>query len=158
VWLWTLPLLKLRQLGTRGAPRHKVLVYTRLLKCMSPRRNWDSPNPSPASECPPPLNQMEGGTLAYWWGVGGVPIPTTGEKAKHSAYSVGCTYERGPSLVGWLGSSCHAGTRYFCPALSALPCSRPNTKYFFPHRTLFHFICLHHPASSAGSRAGLRVS
>ncbi len=31
---------------------------------MSPRRNWESPIPS----------------LACGWGVGGVPIPTTGEK------------------------------------------------------------------------------
>ncbi len=28
------------------------------------------------------------GTLACGWGVGGVPIPTAGEKASHSAYSV----------------------------------------------------------------------
>jgi hypothetical protein len=34
---------------------------------MSPRRNWDSPIPSLASECAPPPG----------WGVGGVPIPTT---------------------------------------------------------------------------------
>ncbi len=27
-----------------------------------------------------------GGTHAGGWGGGGVPIPTTGEKAKHSAY------------------------------------------------------------------------
>ncbi len=30
--------------------------------------------------CPPPPNQRGGGTLACGWGVGGVPIPTTGEK------------------------------------------------------------------------------
>ncbi len=29
--------------------------------------------------CPSPQNR--GGTLAYGWGVGGVPIPTTGEMA-----------------------------------------------------------------------------
>ncbi len=39
---------------------------------MSPRRNWDSPNPSPVSEwAPPPPNQrVWGGTLACGWGVG----------------------------------------------------------------------------------------
>ena len=37
--------------------------------CMSPRRNWDSPNPSLASKCAPGC------------GVGGVTIATTGEKA-----------------------------------------------------------------------------
>ncbi len=33
---------------------------------------WDSPNPSPAGECPPPLNQRVGwgGTLTWGWGVG----------------------------------------------------------------------------------------
>ncbi len=44
---------------------------------MSPRRNWDSPNPSAASECA--LLRLR---------ARGVPIPTTGEKAQHSAYSV----------------------------------------------------------------------
>jgi hypothetical protein len=56
---------------------------------MSPRPNWDPPSPSLASECaPPPGTGGGGGTLACGWGVGGVPIPTTGEKAQHSAYSV----------------------------------------------------------------------
>ncbi len=41
---------------------HKVLLY-RVPQCMSPRRNWDSPNPSSASECapPPPPNLRVGG-------------------------------------------------------------------------------------------------
>ncbi len=49
---------------------------------MSPRRHWDSPNPSLASErvCPPLWTKRGGTTLACGWGVGGVPIPTTGEK------------------------------------------------------------------------------
>jgi hypothetical protein len=38
--------------------------------------------------------------------------------------------------------------------LSCLVCSsRPSTKYYFPHHTLFHFICPHRPAGWAGSRA-----
>ncbi len=55
----------------------------RVPQCMSPRRNWDSPNPSLASECSsPPGTKRGGGTLAWGWGVvGGVPIPVTGEKA-----------------------------------------------------------------------------
>ncbi len=43
---------------------------------------------------------------------------------------------------------------FFCRSCS----SRPNTKYFFPHRTLFRFLCPHRPASLAGSRAGSPVS
>jgi hypothetical protein len=49
---------------------------------MSTRRNLDSPS-HPLSRqrvCPSPQNQRGGGTLACGWGVGGVPIPTTGEK------------------------------------------------------------------------------
>jgi hypothetical protein len=52
----------------------------RVLRCMSLRRNWDSPTPSLASECAPPPNQGGGGTLAAGEGGGGVPIPTTVEK------------------------------------------------------------------------------
>ncbi len=36
--------------------------------------------------------------------------------------------------------------------------SQPSTKYYFPHRTLFHFISSHRPATWAGSRAGSPVS
>jgi len=56
--------------------RHKV---HRVPQCLSSRRNWDSPNPSLASECahsPEP----GGGALACGWEVGGVPISTTGKK------------------------------------------------------------------------------
>ncbi len=49
---------------------------------MSPRRDWDSPPPlSPASV---PLNPEPGGAdsaAGEGLGGGGVPIPTTGEKA-----------------------------------------------------------------------------
>ncbi len=62
---------------------------------MSPRRNWNSPTPSLASECaPPPGNKGAGGTLVCGRGGGRVPIPTTGEKAYHSAYSVVRTQKR----------------------------------------------------------------
>jgi hypothetical protein len=33
----------------------------RVPQCMSPRRNWDSPTPSLASECAPPPGTKEGG-------------------------------------------------------------------------------------------------
>ncbi len=39
---------------------HKVLIY-RAPQCMSPRRKWDSPNPSPASECALPPGPKGGG-------------------------------------------------------------------------------------------------
>jgi hypothetical protein len=47
--------------------------------------------PQPLSRkqvCPPSPDQSVGGTLACGEGGGGVPTPTTGEKALHSAYSV----------------------------------------------------------------------
>ncbi len=62
----------------------------RVPQCMFPRRNRDSPTPSHASECAPPP-----GTNEAWhtrgvrgWGSPNSPIPTTGENAWHSAYSV----------------------------------------------------------------------
>ncbi len=67
--------ISLRSLGT-------TYVYIKSTTvCKSPRRNWDSPNPSLASECAPPPDPGWGGTLACEGGVGGVPFPTTGEKA-----------------------------------------------------------------------------
>ncbi len=41
-------------------------------QCMSPRRNWDSPNPSPASECALSPPRTNGG--AHGYGDGRVPI------------------------------------------------------------------------------------
>ncbi len=59
------------------------------------------------------------------------------------------TNERGPSLVGSLGLSCQYKRFLFC-----LGCyCRPSTKYLFPYRTLFQFLCPHRPASWTGSRA-----
>ncbi len=41
---------------------HKVPTYIqRVPQCISPRRNWDSPNPSLASECAPPPQNPGGG-------------------------------------------------------------------------------------------------
>ncbi len=58
-----------------------------------------------------------------------------------------------PWLFRWAR---HAGTRDF---YLAFVCSgEPNTKYFFPHRTLFQFMCSLCPATWAGSRAGPPVS
>jgi hypothetical protein len=39
---------------------HKVHIY-RVQQCMSPRRNWDSPTPSLASECAPSPGTKGGG-------------------------------------------------------------------------------------------------
>ncbi len=50
------------------------------------------------------------------------------------------TYEKGPSLVGPLGSSCRHKRFY-------MYLGSPVQKYFFSHRTLLHFICLHRPAA-----------
>jgi hypothetical protein len=44
--------------------------------------------------------------------------------------------ERGPSVFGSLGMLCR-----YSRLLSCLGCSsQPRTKYYVPHRTLFHFI------------------
>jgi hypothetical protein len=44
----------------------------------SSRRNWDSPNPSPAGECARSAGSGGRGTLAGERGGGRVPIPTKG--------------------------------------------------------------------------------
>ncbi len=55
----------------------KYIYIPRVPQCLSPRRNWGSANPSPASECVPtsphPPNQRKGDTLACGWGGGGSP-------------------------------------------------------------------------------------
>ncbi len=60
------------------------------------------------------------------------------------------------SFLGLVRWACRAGTRDFCPALAALV--GPVKNIFFPHRTLFPFLCPHRPASWAVSRAGSPVS
>jgi hypothetical protein len=57
---------------------YSALLINRVPLCMSPRRNWDSRTPSPASDCapPPPPSPEPRGTHACGWGGGGVPIPT----------------------------------------------------------------------------------
>ncbi len=58
---------------------------TKLL--FSSRRNWDSPNPSPAGECAPlPPCFGARGTLAGERGGGRVPIPTRGHTLWYSLY------------------------------------------------------------------------
>jgi hypothetical protein len=51
----------------------------RVPQCMSPRRNWDSPNPLPQESVPP--KPKGGGHSRLRVGGVEVPIPTTGEKA-----------------------------------------------------------------------------
>jgi hypothetical protein len=64
------------------------------------------------------------------------------------------TNERGPSLVGLLGLWCHAGTRYFCPALTALVSPVQN---IFSRRTLFHVIAQKAGQAVAQDRLPLTV-
>jgi hypothetical protein len=49
-----------------------------------------------------------------------------------------------PWLVRW---GRRAGTRDIYPALAALLTGQPSTKYFFPHRTQFYFMCSHRPTT-----------
>ncbi len=62
----------------------------RVPQCNSFHRKWDSPPPAPppAGAPPPPLRNQRGEHTRLRVKEWGVPIPTTGEKAYHSAYSV----------------------------------------------------------------------
>jgi hypothetical protein len=60
----------------------------RVLSFFSSRRNWDSPNPSPAGEyAPPPFGTGGRGTLAGERGGGRVPIATRGHTLWYSLYT-----------------------------------------------------------------------
>ncbi len=68
--------------GSKDWKEHRVSFF-------SSRRNWDSPNPSPAGECAPrPLGSGGRGTLAGERGVGRVPIPTRGHRLWYSLYII----------------------------------------------------------------------
>jgi hypothetical protein len=75
---------------------HKVLIYKEF-HSVSPLVGIGT-LPPPSVPLPPEPTRGGGGTLACVCGVGGVPIPTTGEKAWHSAYSVNWTVP----LMCWL--------------------------------------------------------
>ncbi len=70
----------------------------------------------------------------------GWPLLTVETEANGDSWSI---YERGPSLVGSLGSSCRYNSFLSCLGGS----SQPIKKYYFPNRTLFHFIRPHRPAT-----------
>jgi hypothetical protein len=57
-----------------------------------------------------------------------------------------CVY----SVVGSLGLSVRYKRFLFCPGCS----SRPRKKYFFPHHTLFPFLCPHRQASLQAAALG----
>ncbi len=63
----------------------------RVPQCMSPPLVGIGTLPPPLSPASVPRTKGGGGTFAFGRGGGGVQIPTTGEKALHSAYSVGDT-------------------------------------------------------------------
>ncbi len=54
---------------------HKIHYIPRVPQCLSPRRNWDSPNLSPASECAPPT-----------WVLGGELHSLAGERVEKSQF------------------------------------------------------------------------
>jgi hypothetical protein len=64
------------------------------------------------------------------------------------------TNDRGPSFVASLDSPCRYNRFLYCLGCS----SQPSTQYYFPRRTLFHFISRHHPATWAVRCAGPPIS
>ncbi len=110
---------------------------------MSPRRNWDSPAPlTPASVSLP--SELRGGTLAFVWGGGEVPIPTTGEKAYHSAYSVLQSLPR--RCREWLAVETEKALTLSCPFNLLDPSSFSTLLTFFLLFLFFLFLLLHQPS------------
>jgi hypothetical protein len=60
------------------------------------------------------------------------------------------TNERGTFLVGSLALLCRCKRFLSCFGCS----SRPSTKYFFPHHTLFKLLCSHRTASWVPAELG----
>jgi hypothetical protein len=76
--------------------------------------------------------------------IAGWPLLTVETEVKRDSKR---SNKRGPFLVGSLGLPCRYKRFLFC-----LGCSwSAQYKYFFPHRTLFQFLCPHCPASWPGS-------
>ncbi len=69
------------RIGHREAFLSELAQSRQNAKLFSSRRNWYSPNPSPAGKCAPPSPFGSGGrgTLAGKRGDGRVPIPTRGQ-------------------------------------------------------------------------------
>jgi hypothetical protein len=66
----------------RACAAYTKYFYIKRPQCMSPRRNWDSPTPSLASEYAPPPEQKGGGhTRLRVWGWGSPNSDDHGEKA-----------------------------------------------------------------------------
>jgi hypothetical protein len=63
----------------------------RVLSFFSSRRNWDSPNPSPARLRPPPFGSGGSGTFDGERGGGRFPIATRGHTLWYSVYLRVCT-------------------------------------------------------------------
>ncbi len=61
----------------RTGPSTKYICTSRVPQCLSPRWNWDSPTPSPASKCAPPESRGGGGYLHTRLRVRGWGSPNT---------------------------------------------------------------------------------
>jgi hypothetical protein len=95
----------------------------------------------PCPSAKPKKKDLQRGT---WW-----PQQLVAPESEVSRTSKSAN-ERGPSLFGSLGLSWRYKSFSF-----RLGCSnQPSTKYFFPRRTLFQFLCPHQPAIWADSLAG----
>ncbi len=71
----------------------KYLYIQSTAQCMSPRRNWGSPNPSPASECaPPPQPKGKGGAQSP--AGGGWGSPNSDDWRKSLALCLLCGYKQ----------------------------------------------------------------
>ncbi len=81
-FIWTLFFVRwqFESKADEELPIHKVRY---IYKCRVPTSELGSPRPLPRKRVYPFPPESKGwvGTLACWWGGGGVPNPTTGEKA-----------------------------------------------------------------------------
>jgi len=97
---------------------------------MSPRRNWDSPNPSLASECaPPPQNRR---------GRGGAHSPA-GEGLGETNSKI----RRRKKKLSTLPTLCQALTSLSASSFPVLPFYITPFPFLFPSHTLHNIVPLH---------------
>ncbi len=81
---------QMNQFETRCHWSVEGLLYRYVPECLSLRRNWAPPPPPSQASVSPPLNPKRGEQHSLECEVVGEPIPTKGQKAWHSVYSVLC--------------------------------------------------------------------
>ncbi len=116
-----------------------IHIVGRVRSFFSSRWNWDSPNPSPASECAPPPPLVPGGGAHAHAREGGWASPSSNEETYTTLYMyVLCEY-----IHGKVYSACPQLYRQALPSSVITKCTSLGyyvLKYLVATATLFYFL------------------